>query len=405
MDTREQAGLQIAIRFKLIQQDGVWIVPSENRRKRSYRVTFNRWRQTCNCKDQELNRQWCKHIWAVEYWYEQNGTEPPSDLPRLPHPRAPKPTYSQPSWKLYNRAKTSEKHVFQELLADLCRSLPTPRKLGRPRVPVADMIFAVGFKVYTGLPEREFMPDLEAANAAGHISHVPHFNMISRCFAEEQTTEILLDLITSASLPLKAVETSFAADSTGFGTSRFLRWRKRQHGFKKDYHDWVKAHMMCGVKTAIITAVEITPAYKNDSPYLPVLLDKTMENFQVREVMADKGYSSVGNLEVVEEAGAKPYIAFKKNAVPDKGGTWARLLHYFRYRREDFLKHYHQRSLAEAAFSMIKRKFGDAVRSRDQRAMENEVLAKILCHNVCRVIGSMFELGIDPAFDEDRKPA
>jgi len=34
------------------------------------------------------------------------------------------------------------------------------------------------------------------------------------------------------------------------------------------------------------------------------------------------------------------------------------------YNREEFLAHYHKRSNVETAFSMIKAKFGDAVRSK-----------------------------------------
>ncbi len=46
----------------------------------------------------------------------------------------------------------------------------------------------------------------------------------------------------------------------------------------------------------------------------------------------------------------------------------------------------------------IKTKFGDAVRSRTKLAMKNEVLCKILCHNLCVLIGAMHELGIQPDF-------
>ncbi len=47
---------------------------------------------------------------------------------------------------------------------------------------------------------------------------------------------------------------------------------------------------------------------------------------------------------------------------------------------------------------MIKRKFGDSVRSKGDLAMKNEVLAKVLCHNLCCLIQSMEEFGIDPQF-------
>jgi hypothetical protein len=46
----------------------------------------------------------------------------------------------------------------------------------------------------------------------------------------------------------------------------------------------------------------------------------------------------------------------------------------------------------------IKSKFGDAVRSKTPTAQVNEVLCKVLCHNVCVLIQSMYELGIQPTF-------
>jgi hypothetical protein len=30
--------------------------------------------------------------------------------------------------------------------------------------------------------------------------------------------------------------------------------------------------------------------------------------------------------------------------------------------------------------------------------MKNEVLAKIVCHNICCLISAMYELGVDPVF-------
>ena len=62
------------------------------------------------------------------------------------------------------------------------------------------------------------------------------------------------------------------------------------------------------------------------------------------------------------------------------------------------MKHYHQRSNAESTFSMIKAKFRDHVRSRTEHSMKNEVLCKFICHNICCVIQSQCELGIDATF-------
>jgi hypothetical protein len=47
---------------------------------------------------------------------------------------------------------------------------------------------------------------------------------------------------------------------------------------------------------------------------------------------------------------------------------------------------------------MVKSKFGDAVRSKTDVAARNEVLAKVLCHNICCLISAFHELGIEATF-------
>jgi hypothetical protein len=52
---------------------------------------------------------------------------------------------------------------------------------------------------------------------------------------------------------------------------------------------------------------------------------------------------------------------------------------------------------------LLKRKFGDAVRSKTDVAMKNEALCKFLCHNICVVIQSQCELGIEATFWDDEE--
>jgi hypothetical protein len=47
---------------------------------------------------------------------------------------------------------------------------------------------------------------------------------------------------------------------------------------------------------------------------------------------------------------------------------------------------------------MMKRKFGDSLRSKTNVAMVDETLCKVLCHNLAVLIHEMRELGIDPIF-------
>jgi transposase len=77
---------------------------------------------------------------------------------------------------------------------------------------------------------------------------------------------------------------------------------------------------------------------------------------------------------------------------------WDNLYHYYHLHRETFLQHYHRRSLVESTFMMLKAKFGATVRSKGEVAQVNELLCKVLCHNICVLMQSMFELGIEPDF-------
>jgi len=42
------------------------------------------------------------------------------------------------------------------------------------------------------------------------------------------------------------LEVDFAADSTGFTTSRFIRWFDAKYGQPKQEYDWIKLHIMAG---------------------------------------------------------------------------------------------------------------------------------------------------------------
>ncbi len=405
MEARQQRGLEIAALARITQKKGEWSVPSQSGKGR-YTVDQNN--SHCNCPDHETRGVKCKHIFAVEYVIQRelnfDGTVTETETVTIQ--KTVKRTYPQ-KWSAYNAAQTHEKERFLELLDDLCNGVTEPEqaKTGRPRLPLRDAIFAACYKVFSTVSCRRFMTDLRDAQAKGFIAKVPHFNSIFNYLENPALTPILTAMIVESSLPLKAVESDFACDSSGFTTSRFSRWYDHKYGTVRAEHDWVKVHLMCGVKTNIVTAVEIRDKDASDTKLLPDLVNKTAENFNLRDVLADKGYGSLNNYDVIEKHGATPYIAFKSIHTGRGGGLWAKMFGFFQYKRDEFLAHYHQRSNVESTFSMIKAKFRDHVRSKSDVAMVNEVLCKILCHNICVLIQESFELGISATFWADSTPA
>lgn len=318
----------------------------------------------------------------------------------------PRPTYPQ-RWAAYNAAQTHEKDAVADLLHSMCDRIPSPAQTrGRPRIPLGEAIFAAVMKVYGGASGRRTATDLREYEAKGYLDRAPHYNSIFKALENPALTPILKHMIEESAAPLREIETDFAIDSSGFSTSTYERWFSHKYGREVSKATWLKAHVMVGVQTNVVTSIEVTTIHGADCPRLPQLLDVTGERFKVRSVAADKAYISHKNLDAIVAAGAFPLIPFKehhnpkgaywrgtgggKNSEPSRA-LWKRMYDYYNQNRREFLDSYHQRSNVETTFSMIKAKFGSYVRSRTLTAQINEVLCKVLCHNLCCLVQAACE--------------
>jgi len=395
MEVRKQRGYEIAKTSRIEKTDKGWKVPSQSGGGH-YIVVSNGFGAECNCPDHELRKCKCKNIWAVELivtkQIDQDGNVTITKTIRK--------TYSQ-DWKNYNLSQQREKELFMKLLADITNRIQQPAyTFGKPANPLSDTIYSMVFKVYSTFSGRRFSTDMKSAKEIGFVDKKIPYNSMFDYFKKKELTPLLAQIVTITSLPLKSVEHDFAIDSTGFGTSIFQRWYSFKYGKEINSRRWVKCHFMTGVKTNIIPSVKITSEFDNDSPELKELIGNTAEHFDMEEVSADKAYLSRDNMNLIEEIGAIPFIPFKSNATakPKGSAIWKKMFYYFQLNNEEFLEHYHKRSNAESSVMMIKSKFGDSVRSRTWTAQVNEVLCKVICHNIVCVIHEMYTLGIEADF-------
>ncbi|MFL5329354.1 MAG: transposase [Gemmataceae bacterium] len=365
-----------------------------------HRVRLTQGDLFCDCADFELRQEPCKHIHAARLTQERQKKvkAPKIDTDALPQ----KKTYAQ-NWKAYNLAQTTERHRFQVLLADLCAGVPEPEYPGVGRRPVAlpDRIFASIYKVYAGLSSRRFGCDLIDAHTNGHLSRPLHPNKVNCFMADADMTEPLKQLVGLSAMPLSEIETNFAVDSSGFSVSKFIRWTDEKYGSERSGRDWVKVHICTGVKTNIVTAIEIKDRDAADGPLLPELVTSTALNFKLNDVVADKGYLSKSNVDLIDRLGGTAFIAPKCNTTGKSGGLFEAMVNFYRYKKPEFLERYHRRSNVESTFSAVKRKFGDSVRSKTPDAMVNECLCKFIAYNLTVVIMSQIELGIEAEFWKD----
>lgn len=391
METRKERGQQIVDAGGLVLKGKkLWLVPSQSH-KGKWMVDFSNGEPTCTCPDFEKNSAFCKHIFAILI-YKGRLMSKDAD------PKPEKKKYTQ-DWPKYNLAQVNERDHFVVLLHALCDGIAMPSqegRMGRPKTPLADVVFALCLKVYEGTSGRRAASEMRRAVEIGLLSKPVSYNSISDYMSDENLTPLLRTLLQESASPMVGVERTFAVDSTGFGTTTYDRWFDHKWGKERSKAKFVKAHAICGVKTHIVPDLIIDPG--GDAVFFAPLVDTTGKSFDIDAICADKAYSSRANLAAAVAVGGVAYIPFKDGTRGGKQDLWGKMYHYYQFKREEFDGHYHARSNVETLFAMVKAKFGASVRSKSERGQINEVYCKYLCHNIVVLVSSIYELGLVPEF-------
>jgi transposase len=404
MDQRQQRGILIAATCRLHRNDdGTWLVPSQTSRT-AVAYTVNLDAKTCTCPDHQEGGFTCKHYYAASTVHQRDVLPDGTVIETKSITLTEKKVYKQ-DWPAYNIAQATEKRRVRVLLQDLCRNLPErERPQDRPGPKphlVRDAVFAMAYKVYCGLSSRRFSTDLLEAHERKFITKPIPGAKVTAFFEDAYFTPILKELIAYSASPLRAVERDFAIDSTGFGSTRYERWYDQKYGITRLKCVWVKVHLASGVKTNCVTAVRILDKDAADCPQFVPLVRETRRHFEIGEVSADAAYASLENFEEVAGMGGMLFAQFKSNTTGAVGGMFEKMFHFFQFNQEEYMASYHKRSNVESTISAVKRKFGDSVVSKTDTAMMNEVLCKLLCHNLTCVIQEQETLGIVPIFWKD----
>ncbi len=308
-------------------------------------------------------------------------------------------------WKAYNNSQAREKSLFLYLLSDLCKVLEDGTSYcgkGRKPMPSAHMIFCMGVKIYSGVGARRIDFDLKTSRDKGYINSVPACSSVWNYFNSRTITHKLKYLVKLSALPLSQLEEkgSFSIDSSGIAENKYLpRWSHVRQEYKK-HRAYKKIHCIVGNKSNVVASVIVTDGNKADSPHFKQLLKDAIENFDIKDICADMGYLARENLDYADDLGITPYIPFKKNSKSHSHGArmWNKMYRYFKDNPEEYAKHYHKRSNVESTFFMIEQRFGKFVYSKNETAQMNEILVKILAHNLTTLIQELFLSNIEIDF-------
>jgi transposase len=306
-----------------------------------------------------------------------------------------------------DEAAVREKGEFMLLLSELCRTvesqLPATR---RPRLPLHDVVYAMALKTYLTFSTARSMHDVGQAKEKGFIGEIPHHSSIDKYMQAKGVTPYLEELIRRSSLPLRPFERDFAIDSTPFESCHFYAHKNKKTGEVVIGRRGVRLHIICGVRSHIITAAMVSASYKHDTKFFEPLLRMTHAlKFNIDSIAGDKGYFSERNMLLAKELGVKAYLTPKRNASAEgknRSQEWRDSVSQYRENEENSAKHYRMRSNVETTFSIIKRVFGNRLRTKLTTAQVNEVLCKVLCQNLRVLIQYKFQLGIKLDFSAER---
>ena len=229
---------------------------------------------------------------------------------------------------------------------------------------------------------------------------IPCFKTLSN-YRENNSLQIILEkLIEESSKPLSVIEHDFATDATGIKTKLFSSWYsiRCQKEIKK--RDHLTVHITTGVKSNIVTALNVENKSGKDNEIFREHVDKTIKNFYADEFSGDGRYWCKDNCKKVVEVGAKPYFKVWKNWSGKSRGCmpWKFMNLESKKNPEEYGKHYHKRSNVESTNMSKKMLHGEKVYSRLPSARINEETLRWINYNINVLNRAKHEWNIMPKF-------
>lgn len=174
----------------------------------------------------------------------------------------------------------------------------------------------------------------------------------------------------------KKVKTSI--DATGFKVNDGSHHYRKRLGLPTTYKKYLKASAIIDTDLQIVLSAMFRKNPRHDILDFKPLVKKANEIKQVLIVTADKGYDSEEIRRfVIEEIGAECQIAIKGEIGKHAG--------FYRKRFVLVEVKYHQRSLVETVFSVIKRVFGEVIRAKQWFMQKKELMLRCITYNLYRI--------------------
>ena len=230
------------------------------------------------------------------------------------------------------------------------------------------------------------------------LSHIPHFTTLQK-FSSRINGTLLEKIISSFILLLTNIRKIFTGiDSTGFKITHASQYYTDRTGTRRKY---AKLSIGADVLQQIICTIKIRRApTRHDNIDFRRIITKTSDILPLPVVTADKAYDSEENHVLVRELlHGFSIIPTRYEYVP----IWKTHGRYRKQMKRGYSKLlYAQRNKNETIVSVIKRLFGEHIRSRLVRTQNRELSFRCIAYNTHRLTN--LTIIIDGFYKADNYP-
>ena len=263
----------------------------------------------------------------------------------------------------------------------------SPHKFTRPQL-FACLVLKTFLKTdYRGLAEwLTDCPDLDRVIGLTTVPHFTTFQKASRSLLALPHADRLLEQTLRMALQQPRIARA-AIDSTGleagYASHYFVR-RRHVKGLSDYqsmlYKEYPKLTVVCDCSTHLILAVKTTRGPCPDMPTLIPTLQTLPGGITLETLLADAGYDCENNHVYGRHTWRTVTIIPPKAGRPTENPPPTK---YRRRMKQRFNQNvYRQRSQVETVFSMMKRRWGSAVRAHGELAQSRDMWLMAITHNL-----------------------